>query len=153
MRSPMNAVWTIAAALLGATASLGAEDTRDLELLLRQAEVTYSARGEGTFEVPIRGENGLHSLIVRRVDGVLGIWCTPYALAEPQVPARVWAYLAEVNAQSRLAHVGYAQGRFVVVTGHAIDRVTPAMLKLMVMDVAIVSDTLLPKLKAMLATE
>ena len=80
-------------------------------------------------------------------------WCTPYALPETQVPERVWAFLAEANAQSRLAHVGYAQGRFVVVTGHSIERVTPEMLKLMVTDVAIVSDSLLPKLKGMLVTE
>ncbi len=143
----------IALALLTATACLAAPPPAGPADLLRQAQVSYFVRDRDTWEVQVQGDNARHTLIVRRVEGVLGVWCTPLAVPAEKVPAAIWRYLAELNTQSHMAHVGYTEGYFVVVTGHELSKITPQLLKLMVTDVALVSDQLLPELKKRLATE
>ena len=143
----------IAMALLTAAACLAAPAPADPADLLRQAELSYSVRDKDTCEVQVQGDGARHTLIVRRVEGVLGVWCTPLAVPAEKVPIGIWRYLADLNTQSRMAHVGYTEGYFVVVTGHELGKTTPQLLKLMVTDVALVSDQLLPELKKRLATE
>lgn len=140
-------------ALLAGTACLADLAPPDPADLLRQAGVSYSARDKDTLEVQVQGDSARHTLIVRRVEGVLGVFCTPLAADAQSVPAGVWPYLAELNAGNRTAHVGYADGYFVVVTGHELAGTTPELLKLMVTDVAVLSDRLLPELRRRLATE